>query len=160
MVIPMLQGRPSKNLGTTFKKIMRRAGVDAWPKPFQNLRSSRQTELEQEHPTFVVCKWMGNTPSAAHKHYLTVCEDDFHKAVENGGLAGDKLGTRTPAASRTDAHEKTQTVHAARENASLSEVVGILENARVERAKHSSKLPGPANRDTPFVAHRITQVDG
>ena len=68
-VIPMLGGQPSKNLGTTFRKIIARAGVEVWPKPFQNLRSSRQTELEQAYPTYVVCKWLGNTPNVAHKHY-------------------------------------------------------------------------------------------
>ena len=54
-VISMLGGEPNKNRGTTFKKIMERAGVKSWPKPFQNLRSSRQTELEQEFPTYVFC---------------------------------------------------------------------------------------------------------
>ena len=62
-----------------------RAGVEVWPKPFQNLRSSRQTELEQEHPTYVVCEWLGNTPGVAFKHYLTVTDDDYQKAVQNGG---------------------------------------------------------------------------
>ncbi len=127
----MLNGQPSKNLGTTFKKIIRRAGVEVWPKPFQNLRSSRQTELEQVYPTYVVCKWQGNTPRVAHKHYLTVTEEHYKTAAENGGLAGDKLGTQTPAAPRTGAHEKTRTPKEVRENASFSEVVGILENARV-----------------------------
>ena len=84
-VIPMLAGQPSKNLGTTFKKIIRHAGVEVWPKPFQNLRSSRQTELEQDYPTYVVCRWLGNTPSVALKHYLTVTNDHYQKAVQNGG---------------------------------------------------------------------------
>jgi len=130
-VVPMLNGQPAKNLGTTFKKIIRRAGVEVWPKPFQNLRSSRQTELEQVYPTYVVCKWLGNTPNVAHKHYLTVTEDHFKKAVENWGQTGDKLGTQTPATARTGAHEKTRTPQEVRENASFSEVVGILESARV-----------------------------
>ena len=84
-VIPMLAGQPSKNLGTTFKKIIRRAGVEVWSKLFQNLRSSRRTELEQEHPTYVVCEWLGNTSGVAFKHYLTVTDDDYQKAVQNGG---------------------------------------------------------------------------
>ena len=88
-VIPMLAGQPSKNLGTTFKKIIRHAGVEVWPKPFQNLRSSRQTELEQDYPTYVVCRWLGNTSSVALKHYLTVTDDHHQKAVQNGGLTGD-----------------------------------------------------------------------
>ena len=82
-VIPMLDGKPSKNLGATFKKIIHRAGVDAWPKPFQNLRSSRQTELERKFPTHVTCAWLGNTPRVAHKHYLTLTDEDFDAAVES-----------------------------------------------------------------------------
>ncbi len=33
----------SENLRTTFHKIIKRAGLKPWPKPFQNLRSSRET---------------------------------------------------------------------------------------------------------------------
>ena len=78
-----------KNLGTTFKKIIRCAGVDVWPKPFQNLRSSCQTELQQDCPTYVVCQWLGNTPTIANKHYLTVTEEHYVKAVQIGGQTGD-----------------------------------------------------------------------
>ena len=126
-VIPMLGGDADKNLGTTFRKIIRRAGVEPWPKPFQNCRSSRQTELEQHYPTYVVCSWLGNTPTVAHKHYLTVTDDHFAAAVKTG----DKLGTQTPVLCRSESQKKTRTIHKVRENASFSEVVGILENARV-----------------------------
>ena len=85
----VLGGKKDKNLGTTFKKIIARAGVDVWPKPFQKLRSSRQTELEQDYPTYVVCKWLGNTPMVANKHYLTVTENHFVEAVHNVGQTGD-----------------------------------------------------------------------
>ena len=102
-VVPMLGGDGSKNLGTTFRKIIRRAGVDPWPKPFQNCRSSRQTELEQQYPTYVVCAWLGNTPTIAHKHYLTVTDDHFASAVKTG----DQLGTQKPVLTRTDSQKKT-----------------------------------------------------
>ncbi|MGE0377389.1 MAG: tyrosine-type recombinase/integrase [Planctomycetaceae bacterium] len=83
-VVPMLGGNADKNLGTTFRKIIRRAGVRVWPKPFQNCRSSRQTELEQQYPTYVVCAWLGNTPAVAHKHYLTVTDEHFEAAARTG----------------------------------------------------------------------------
>ncbi len=126
-VVPMLSGEAHKNLGTTFRKIIGRAGVEAWPKPFQNCRSSRQTELEQQYPTYVVCAWLGNTPTVAHKHYLTVTDEHFASAAE----AGDKLGTRTPVLCRGNSQKKTRTVRKVRENAAFSEVVGILENAQI-----------------------------
>ena len=99
-VVPMLAGKAKKTLGRTLKKIIRRAGVEGWPKFFRNLRSSRQTELEHDYPTYVVCKWLGNTPNIAHRHYLTVTEEHFQDAAENGGLAGDKRGMQTPVTPR------------------------------------------------------------
>ena len=99
---PMLAGNADKNLGTRFRKIIQRAGVEVWPKPFQNCRASRQTELEQQFPTYVVCAWLGNMPTVAHKHYLTVTADHFSEAANTG----DKLGTQTPVLSRTDSQPK------------------------------------------------------
>ena len=48
--------RERSNLRTRFVKIIRRAGLKSWPKPFRNLRSSRQTELAETFPAHVVCK--------------------------------------------------------------------------------------------------------
>ena len=47
-VIPMLCGLRANNLSTSLKKIIRHAGVEAWSKRFQNMRASRQTELEKK----------------------------------------------------------------------------------------------------------------
>jgi integrase len=156
-VVPMLEGLGSKNLGTTFKKIIRRAGVDAWPKPFQNLRSSLQTELEQQWPTYVVCKWIGNTPEIANKHYLTVTDEHFEMAAatdtenrdEIWGQTGDKRGTQPPATPRTALQKKSQFVINARENTCFSDIVGILENTLVaeegleKSAFHSVNIGSP-----------------
>ncbi len=126
-VVPMLGGNPDKNLGTTFKRRIARHGLQEWAKPFQNLRSSRQTELEQHFPTYVVCSWLGNTPKVALKHYLTVTDEHFASASKTG----DVLGMQTPVLSRTEAQKKTHTFQHVRENASFSEVVGMLDDARV-----------------------------
>jgi len=72
----------SGNLSTEFKRILKRAGVTPWPKLFMNLRSTRQTELENDFPTHVVCKWMGNSPQVAHKHYLKVTAEHFKQASQ------------------------------------------------------------------------------
>ena len=69
------------NLRTQFKKIIKRAGLSPWPKLFQNLRSSRQTELEDEFPSHVVCAWIGNSKKVARKHYLQVTSDHFDRAT-------------------------------------------------------------------------------
>ena len=51
---------------------------------------------------------------------LTVTDEHFETATENGGLAEDKLGMQTPTATRTKAHKKPRTVHKVRGNASFS----------------------------------------
>ena len=92
-VVPMLGGNPDKNLETRFRKIIERAGVEVWPKPFQNCRASRQTELEQHYPTYVVCSCLGNTPKVAHKHYLTITDEHYRSAArQEESKTGDKLG--------------------------------------------------------------------
>ncbi len=52
-----------------------------WAKLFQNLRSTRETELaEQGFPQHVVCAWLGNSPKIANKHYLQVTDAHFEAA--------------------------------------------------------------------------------
>ncbi len=51
----------SVNLRTQMLKISKRAGLKPWPKLFQNLRSTRETELAEIFPLHVVCAWIGNT---------------------------------------------------------------------------------------------------
>ncbi len=71
------------NLRTQLERIIKRAGVKKWPKLFQNLRSTRQTELEEEFPSHVVCAWIGNSQAIASKHYLQVTDAHFAKALQN-----------------------------------------------------------------------------
>ena len=70
-------------LSDAFERIIRRAGLEPWPRLFHNLRASRETELAAEYPVHVVTAWLGNTPRIAMKHYLMVTEADFQKAVQN-----------------------------------------------------------------------------
>ncbi len=69
------------NLRTQFNRIVRKAGLEPWKKPFQNLRSTRETELSECFPMHVVCAWIGNSESVAKKHYLQVTDDHFSRAV-------------------------------------------------------------------------------
>jgi hypothetical protein len=63
-------------------KIIRRAGEEPWPKLFQNLRSTRETELARDYPINVVFEWIGNTAAIAAKHYLQVTDEDFERAAQ------------------------------------------------------------------------------
>jgi hypothetical protein len=57
--------------------IIDRTGLEPWPKVFQNLCSTRETELAEEFPMDVVCAWIGNSKAVAAKHYLQVTESHF-----------------------------------------------------------------------------------
>jgi integrase len=62
----------SVNLRTGLNRIIRRAGLEPWERPWYNLRATRQTELSAEFPLHVVCAWIGNKQAVAAEHYLQV----------------------------------------------------------------------------------------
>lgn len=72
---------PGYNPHTQFVRLIERAGLKPWPKVWQNLRSTRETELLKDFPIHVVCAWIGNTERIARRHYLQTTEADFDKAV-------------------------------------------------------------------------------
>lgn len=72
---------PRVNLGTQLKKIIKRAGVEPWPRLWQNLRASREMDLSRRFPLEVACDWIGNSPRIAMKHYMITTENDFAAAV-------------------------------------------------------------------------------
>ncbi len=80
----------SANLRTQLHRIIGRAGLDVWPKLFQNLRSTRETELFKVTGGNVkaVCSWIGNSPAVAMQHYAQVTEADFQEAAKTS-LIGD-----------------------------------------------------------------------
>ena len=97
------------NLRTTFGKIVRRAGLEPWPRLFHNLRASRETELVERYPVQVVKSWLGNTPSVAMRHYLMTTDAHFEAAVKGEPKAAQQAhasGSNTSQAQPT-AHEKT-----------------------------------------------------
>jgi hypothetical protein len=71
------------NLRTQLCRIIKRAGLQPWSKLFHNLRATRQTELEEEFPSHVVCAWIGDSQAVAARHYLQVTDDHFARAVQS-----------------------------------------------------------------------------
>ena len=73
----------SANLRTQFERILARAGITPWPRLFHNLRASRETELMREYDLATVCKWIGNSPEVAAKHYASSVDlnADFQRAA-------------------------------------------------------------------------------
>jgi len=78
----------NQKLRTQLNRIVRRAGLKPWPRLFQNLRATRETELAELFPLHVVCEWIGNSVKVASAHYLQVTDDHFQRAVEGGAKSG------------------------------------------------------------------------
>lgn len=83
------------NFGTRLRKIIKRAGVKVWPKLYQNLHSTRETELARVFPLHLVCAWIGNSKAIAAKHYLQITDADFEQAAHTAAQ-------HTPATPSTD----------------------------------------------------------
>ena len=88
---PLLFPRHHQMTGAGLTKELGRcclaAGVPLWPKPFQNMRATRETELLEEFPLHVVVGWLGHSPTVSRKHYAQVTREHFQRAVMMGESA-------------------------------------------------------------------------
>lgn len=98
----------NSNLRTQLQRIIQRAGLNGWPKLFQNLRASRATELAEQFPGHVAAAWLGHTEAIANKHYRQVTDEHFAAAMT----------TRNP----------TQHLHATSGNGSPEEIGGASDS--------------------------------
>lgn len=74
---------PKTNLRTGLLKILKRAGIKPWPKLYQNLRSSRVTELRNRgFRENIVAQWLGHSVKVADEHYDQLTEEQFRRAIE------------------------------------------------------------------------------
>ncbi|NLF73072.1 MAG: tyrosine-type recombinase/integrase [Candidatus Anammoximicrobium sp.] len=73
--------RKNSNLRTELKRIIKRTGLEPWPKLFQNLRASRATELAAEYLAFVAAAWLGHSTDVAKDHYWQVTDADYARAA-------------------------------------------------------------------------------
>ena len=141
-------GWMNANLRTTFEKIVKRAGLTPWPRPFHNLRASRETELAEKYPVQVVTDWLGNTPKIAMRHYLMTTDEHFEAAVkgdepvaevvdEEGAEAASEKASQIPAQrahavcrgdsqSSSSAHEKPRTLPGLASSSDLTQLPGMV----------------------------------
>ena len=101
-LLPVLEGKEPEdhllpklrhltNPWPQLRRIVESAGLKPWPKLWQNLRSTRETELMdcKIYSPQTVCQWIGNSPMVAMKHYLQVREEEFKHAT--GDVTGEAL---------------------------------------------------------------------
>ncbi|GAH63551.1 unnamed protein product, partial [marine sediment metagenome] len=97
-----------QNLRTMFMRIIAKAGFKPWPKLFQNLRSTRETELAERWPVHVVCAWIGNSRAVAQQHYLQVLDSHFKQAAIGAPEAVQNPVQQTAARACMETHPVTE----------------------------------------------------
>ena len=134
----------SVNLRTQLSKMIRRAGLEPWPKLFQNLRSTRETELFKMTNGNVkaVCSWIGNSPKVAMEHYAQVTEADMKEAAKMSLLNDAENRTQKAAqnAAQYQAARSRKEPEAYTEEG--SENAFLLQNAGVCDSVHEPQMPG------------------
>jgi integrase len=75
--------RQGQNLRTQLNRIIQSAAMVPWPKPFNNLRASRRTELQEMFPSHVIDSWLGHSTKVAERHYLQVTDDHWEAAIKS-----------------------------------------------------------------------------
>ena len=67
--------------------VLHKLNIEPWPKLWQNLRASCETDLKEQFPgqEHVVHYWMGNSPAVSAKHYDRIHEEHYAKAVCDPG---------------------------------------------------------------------------
>ena len=76
--------REAYNLRTRFQKIVRRAGLQAWPRLFHNLRASCATDFAQSLPNHEAARFLGHSPLIAASHYLQPSDHNFRAVAGEG----------------------------------------------------------------------------
>lgn len=98
------RGDGATNWRSALEEAIHRAGMEPWPKLFQNLRSTRETELMKQFPIATACKWLGNSAKVALAHYNQVTDADFEAA-----LGGSKKAQQNPQQSASVKEGPTRT---------------------------------------------------
>ena len=102
------------NMRKGFLQILKKAGVDPWPRLFHNMRGSLESDLAERYPIHTVVKWLGNSEGVAMRHYLrqspAVLADVTSQGLglQVGPKVGPRLGETNPLAGNEakPAHEK------------------------------------------------------
>jgi integrase len=74
-VFPTL--RRHSNSATTAAKAVKAAGFKVWPKFWNSLRASCETDLMDRYGLRKACAWIGNSPAVAMKHYALLRKTDY-----------------------------------------------------------------------------------
>lgn len=104
-VFPTL--RRHTNLGTTAKKYVTKAGHEPWAEFWNALRASCETDMMDRYGLRRACKFIGNSPSVAMRHYSLLRNTDFLDDPKSDAK-NDAVGARIAENDAEAMHENPQ----------------------------------------------------
>ena len=133
------------NLGTVFKKIIRRAGIVPWDKVIQNLRASFETDLlNEKYGKFgihTIAYWLGHSVKVMLEHYGRIQKADYDKI----SLASQEVKKRKKLPTKNNGTQNgTLFVNFPTENeeVTLEYTVSNPQNEVAQKASHSTAERG------------------
>ena len=144
------------NLRTTFTKIVARAGCKPWPRLFQNLRASCETDWVEKHPAHECAAWLGHSPAIAAAHYLQARNHHFEAVVNAGRKSSAESSAPTAqnraqqasATSRKASQDGTETNRSPRVITVLPSKTGVVYKSRM--GEEGLEPPRYYSGNTPF----------
>ncbi|MFP6678288.1 MAG: hypothetical protein VB878_24590 [Pirellulaceae bacterium] len=109
--------------------------MNRWPRLFQNLRASCESDLARESGAVAACEWIGNSLTVASQHYLHLTDLDFDRATgidqpasrgKMRATAGQKAGQQGAARRRTTTHLELANIRKALQTQSFCVEDGII----------------------------------
>lgn len=96
------EGVQMANVDNEGPKMIKRAGLPPYSKPFHTLRKNLETDWRQHYPGYVVCEWLGHDEKVAREHYLHIPDQLWQgpkplAQVVPNGLSTDRPGGKPPA---------------------------------------------------------------
>lgn len=80
LLMPGLGSLTTSAMGQRADRLCESLGIAAWPRFWQNMRATRESELMDLFSLKDVCKWIGNSPAVAMRHYAMVRKQEFDRA--------------------------------------------------------------------------------
>jgi len=74
------------NLRTQMLRLIKRAGLKPWPRLFNTMRASCETDLMERFPISAVVEWLGHSATVALKHYTRIPDELFERAAKSDAL--------------------------------------------------------------------------
>ena len=150
-------GWANANFRTSLAKMIQRAGLRLWPKPFHGMRASFATELVEKTSIQTAAAILGHSPAVAVKHYLRVRPEDYEKArtasfqevAKSDAFGLQNPTTRAHALSSGQPQEMTQAPAWQEPTRNIATSCGTGQNARVELDGLEPTTPALQTRCSP-----------